>query len=379
MALNNRTQATLEKPHGERTLADLAHGLRDIGVNLATATEGYTPGHDLEMLRAALQAAVTLEFSTLPPYLTALWSVKNPLDPVANSIREILQEEMLHMALACNMLTAIGGRPEIKTAVPVYPGKLPGGVHPELTIPLTGLDDDSLEAFMEVERPQHPGHFESLEAREDLDAVAKDEGGDDPDDFTIGEFYDEILAAFERLKPTISTDRQITGPLAWFVIKDLADVKRAIDTIETQGEGSSGTPDSSEGNLSHYFRFAELRERKKLVQDPDTGKWDFKDPIEFDMDNDVWPVGKVPPGGYTDEVVEDEEVRRLLRGFNLTYSKMLDLLDTVWKTDGGQANLWHAIETMFALEKFSRPLMEIERPDGKNYGPDFRYIPEDER
>jgi len=369
----------LEKPHGERTLADLAHGLRDIGVNLATATEGYTPGHDLEMLRAALQAAVTLEFSTLPPYLTALWSVKNPLDSVADSIREILQEEMLHMALACNMLTAIGGQPEIKTAVPVYPGKLPGGVHPELTIPLTGLDDDSLEAFMEVERPKHPGHFESLEAREDLDAVAKDEGGDDPDDFTIGEFYDEILAAFERLKPTISTDRQITGPLAWFVIKDLADVKRAIDTIETQGEGSSGTPDSSEGNLSHYFRFAELRERKKLVKDPDTGKWDFKDPIEFDMDNDVWPVGKVPPGGYTDEVVEDEEVRRLLRGFNLTYSKMLDLLDTVWKTDGGQANLWHAIETMFALEKFSRPLMEIERPDGKNYGPDFRYIPEDER
>jgi len=379
VALNNRTQATLEKPHGERTLADLAHGLRDIGVNLAAATEGYTPGHDLEMLRAALQAAVTLEFSTLPPYLTALWSVKNPLDSVADSIREILQEEMLHMALACNMLTAIGGQPEIKTAVPVYPGKLPGGVHPELTIPLTGLDDDSLEAFMEIERPKHPGHFESLEAREDLDAVAKDEGGDDPDDFTIGEFYDEILAAFERLKPTISTDRQITGPLAWFVIKDLADVKRAIDTIETQGEGSSGTPDSSEGNLSHYFRFAELRERKKLVKDPDTGKWDFKDPIEFDMDNDVWPVGEVPVGGYTDEVVEDEEVRRLLRGFNLTYSKMLDLLDTVWKTDGGQANLWHAIETMFALEKFSRPLMEIERPDGKNYGPDFRYIPEDER
>jgi hypothetical protein len=56
-----------------------------------------------------LQGAVSLEFSTLPPYLSALWSVKDDLSPVAKSIREIAQEEMLHMALACNMLSAIGG------------------------------------------------------------------------------------------------------------------------------------------------------------------------------------------------------------------------------------------------------------------------------
>ncbi len=379
MALNTRTLATLQKPHGKRTVADLVHGLRDIGAGLDKATEGYTAAHDLSMLRAALQAAVTLEFSTLPPYLTAIWSVKDPLHLVADSILNILQEEMLHMALSCNMLVAIGGRPEIKTAVPVYPGKLPGGVHPELTVSLAGLSDAMLEAFMEVERPKHPGHFESLEAREDLDAVAVDEGGDDPDDFTIGEFYNEILAAFMRLDPDISTDRQISGPLAWLVIKDLDDVKRAIDTIETQGEGSSGTPNRSAGNLSHYFRFAELRERKKLVQDLETGKWEFKDPIELDMDKDVWPVGQAPAGGYTDDVVEDSDVRHLMRGFNLTYSRLLDLLDTVWKTDGGQANFWHAIETMFELEQFSLPLMQIARPDGKHYGPDFRYIPEDER
>jgi len=117
VALNTRTLATLQKPHGKRTVADLVHGLRDIGAGLDKATEGYTAAHDLSMLRAALQAAVTLEFSTLPPYLTAIWSVKDPLHLVADSILNILQEEMLHMALSCNMLVAIGGRPEIKTAV----------------------------------------------------------------------------------------------------------------------------------------------------------------------------------------------------------------------------------------------------------------------
>ena len=40
------------------------------------------------------------------------------------------------MGLACNMLTTIGGTPQINTpaAVPKYPGHLPGGVRPHLTV-----------------------------------------------------------------------------------------------------------------------------------------------------------------------------------------------------------------------------------------------------
>jgi len=91
-------------------------------------------------------------------------------------------------------------------------------------------------------------------------------------------------------------------------------------------------------------------------------------------------MAPVPEGGYTDAGVADPETRRLLRGFNLTYSKLLDLLQAAWSERGGQAMFWHAIETMFGLEKFAKPLLRLPRPDGAGtYGPDFRYIPLNER
>ena len=70
------------------------------------------PTHDISWLHDALQTAVQLELSTLPPYLIARWSIRSPGDPVAQTIKQIAREEMLHMGLACNMLTAIGGSPD---------------------------------------------------------------------------------------------------------------------------------------------------------------------------------------------------------------------------------------------------------------------------
>jgi hypothetical protein len=72
-----------------------------------------TDQKDLDWLKASLQAALELELSTLPPYLCGLWSITDKTHPVRKLIRTIVLEEMLHMGLACNMLTAIGGTPEI--------------------------------------------------------------------------------------------------------------------------------------------------------------------------------------------------------------------------------------------------------------------------
>ncbi len=92
------------------------------------------PQRDIHWLRNSLQIATQLELATLPPYLTARWTVKDSSDDVAKSIREIQSEEMLHFGLACNLLVAIGGTPLIasETTVPKYPGELPGGVRPGL-------------------------------------------------------------------------------------------------------------------------------------------------------------------------------------------------------------------------------------------------------
>ena len=123
------------------------------------------PAAELDHLRAALQAAVTLEFATLPPYLSALWSVKDDIGYVANSIRQVIQEEMLHMSLAANMLGSIGGHPQVSNRAPSYPGPLPLGIHPELVVHLAALSPDTLATFLEIERPHHPGHHVSLERR----------------------------------------------------------------------------------------------------------------------------------------------------------------------------------------------------------------------
>jgi len=92
----------------------------------------------IEDLRCMLQTAIRLEFSTLPPYLTAFFSIREGCNvEVQDLIRSVVLQEMLHMAQAANLLIALGGRPIINSRcfAPVYPGPLPGGVMPGLMLP----------------------------------------------------------------------------------------------------------------------------------------------------------------------------------------------------------------------------------------------------
>ena len=189
------------------------------------------PLHDLPWLKQALQAAIKLEFATLPPYLCARWSVKSGNDPVARSIRAIVMEEMFHMGLACNLLTAIGGAPVLNTPaeVPEYPGPLPGGVHPGLEVGLEGLSVSSAAVFMTIEYPQ--GGPIALRHIEEYP--------------TIGDFYDAIEAAFVDLNPPLTLDGQLEGPLGLTKILAIRDVLQAIAIIKRQGEGSALSPEDT--------------------------------------------------------------------------------------------------------------------------------------
>ena len=97
---------------------------------------------DIGWLQESLASAVQLELATIPTYLTAYWSVKS--GEVQQLILEVVLQEMYHMGLAANLLTGIGGTPEITADAPVYPGPLPGGVRPELTVYIEGLSLDWL-------------------------------------------------------------------------------------------------------------------------------------------------------------------------------------------------------------------------------------------
>src|SRR2546423_15046644 len=105
--------------------------------------------------RAALQPAFGLDPATTPPYLYALYSLMPGTNrEIQYLLKSVVLEEMSHMALACNVLNAIGGSPQIGGPgfVPVFPGPLPGGVEDELTV---SLERSSLQlvhdGFMAIE------------------------------------------------------------------------------------------------------------------------------------------------------------------------------------------------------------------------------------
>ena len=323
----------------------------------------------LTILKNTLQQAVELEFGTIPIYLSALWSIKDNLDPISKSIRNVVQEEMLHLALACNMLTSIGGIPKIYDTTSKglrYPTKLPGGVHPELTLKLSGLNDSALDDFLEIELPQGEIFIEEFKGKYH-DAHKHGEHSTN-----IGALYTAIQKEFESLNPTMLPDNQISGPLAWFVVDDIEKIRSAINWIKEQGEGAvaATVEDIKIHELSHFYRFWEVRKRKKIDKDPISGKFSFKTDLPFP---DVWPMAVVPEGGYLKKDVS-REVWELTNQFDLTYSKMIHTLESAWG-HGGQAALWKAIDMMFNLEKFAIPLMKIPIPGKEgNYGPSFRLI-----
>jgi hypothetical protein len=345
------------------------------------AGRAVEPQH-MKCLKAALQAAITLEFATIPPYLAALWSVKDERHPVAKSIREVVHEEMLHMALACNMLASIGGKPSVNRDLPAYPSPLPGGVHRGLVVKLSGLTKNVLKDFLWIERPVKQVHGEHpFQQPED----EWSSGTDLTQDHTIGEFYDAIKNSFLQNNPPMTPDHQITGPLALGVVRNADDVSRFIELIKHQGEGSTDKPTYDRSKLvisgkgasgkateksSHFYRFLEVYEESELKWDDKQKKLVRGNPLPFP---EVWQMAVVPKGGYKKKDVSPD-VWYHLEQFDKSYSRMMDLLQNAW-TLGGQASFVHAIEEMFNLEKHARILMQVEIAGGRGetYGPCFRY------
>ena len=123
--------------------------------------------YSVEHLRQDLQNALELEHSTIPPYLTALASIKFSYNlEVQGILKEIIMQEMMHMALVANILNAIGGQPSLysKEFIPRYPSRLPGGVHPDLIVPIEKVSLGLIRnIFMKIEQPElEKGRVSSL-------------------------------------------------------------------------------------------------------------------------------------------------------------------------------------------------------------------------
>lgn len=303
---------------------------------------------DLDWLKMSLQNAILLELSTLPPYLFARWSINlDSKGDVTTHFRETARQEMQHMGLACNMLTTIGGTPKLTgSVVPSYPGPLPGGVRPQLTVRLGRLSKEIVsKVFMEIEYPEN-GPLTFFEGRCYP---------------TIGAFYSAIRKEFQKLQDhQVTGKRQITQA-GLVAIKTKEHALKAIDEIKEQGEGTSSNPLGPFGELAHYYRFGEILHERKLIKLGN--KWMYLgDSVPFP--EEIAPVADVPPGGYPG----------VSGAFDKLYSQMLQQMEAAWATENG--DLKPAINTMYKLEPQAKTLMSTPIPGTQQtYGPSFLWVP----
>lgn len=338
-------------------------------------------------VQRALQKAIELEHATLPAYLYSYYSLGTdnyaPGTPnlgIANIIMSVIQEEMLHFAIACNIMNAIGGSPDIDKPdfIPIYPGPLPGGVESGLKVHLKRFSlQHNYDTFMVIEEPEDPLHFPALALTERQ--------------VTIGQFYAKIKNRITELGQGIFTgdpSRQVVGggfpPSELFPIRSVADAGKGIDIIQQQGEGTTTSPldpDGSPGSqdqFAHYYRFAEIYHGHELqaVPNPPPGTppdWLYRydgPPIPFD-ESKVLPViddpsaSKYPP---------NTQAHYLNDNFNYAYTSLLKSLHRAF--NGHPEYLKVAIQLMHSLRELALEMItSTTLPNGENPGPSFEYQP----
>jgi hypothetical protein len=242
-------------------------------MQLLAARGGIEPGaptmvlQHREALIYTLGKAAALEQLVMCQYLYAAFSMKDrddegltpvQLEAVRRWRRELIhiaEQEMLHLALVQNLLTAVGasssfGRPNF----PLPPHAYPAGIRMEL-LPFT---ETAIRHFIYLERPEgldmaDQDELAAVEQAAPLPPADEDEIGPRLQDFkTIGGLYRAIELGFDRLAERLGEARLFVGPSSaqavqghfplpsLAAVNDLASAHAAIDTIVEQGEGARG-------------------------------------------------------------------------------------------------------------------------------------------
>ena len=317
---------------------------------------------DIGWIKEALQSAIEVEAATLPLYLAALFSLEIQNYPAYNLIRSIAMEEMVHMAIACNILCAVGGSPRLAGIDQQFPRRgLSGGAEPDLVIGLAKLSKAQLANFMRIETPRWllPTQFA---------------GEDYP---TISRLYEAIRSAVtsnaEEIRRSAQSGNQVGDNIGFTTITrgdggDLIEViDAAIEEIVEQGEGSQNRALSAgrrfENEPSHYAKFAELyfgrtyREPlDQVVLSPET--------IEkyFEGERIPWPKTvnslAVPGDGYA-KIIEADPGGSIasvdLMAFDTAYTGILSDLESVWTADPAKSwpTLGRSVQSMVSLRVLS--------------------------
>jgi hypothetical protein len=340
----------------------------------------------VEDLHQYLYVAMQLEHATIPPYLTALYSMHPTVNADAyRVIRVVAVEEMLHLTLAANILNAVGGTPDLSANgfVPAYPARLPDG-EDDFEVGTRAFSRDTIETFLKIERPAVAGEDDSRFVSRDASArallPAVDAHEDDLHFFSIGEFYAEIGEGLERLHHEMGEDlfcgdpaRQVgpayyySGGAAIVEVTDASSAAAAMRVISEQGEGMGGGIFDEEGELAHYYRFQQLLLGRYYQPGDEAGS-----PTGPALDVDWDAVYPVVPDSALDHYTEPGELQDAVTAFSRAYGDFLTRLTEAF--NGRPDLLLPAVVDMFHIKDLASQIVRNPMPGrpGVNAAPVFR-------
>ena len=317
----------------------------------------------IDDLEKYLNSALQLEHATIPPYLTALYS----LHPEHNSdarhiLRAVVIEEMLHLTLVANLTNAVGLTPSLTWDgfVPDYPAGLPDGEN-DFTVSLQHFCPDAVTTFLNIERPRKAPSEDKRLVRHPRTArplLATIPGDVMTQYYSIGEFYEEIARGVCYLHGKYTDEgkslfcgdpaRQVTPEYFYsgggeaIPITDLASAGAALDLIAEQGEGFGGGIYDSAGELAHYYRFDQLERGRYYLKDDEPGQPSGPS-LEIDWDA-VYPTAA---NAKLADYEGHPQLYAAAREFNESYAGFLAFLTQAF--NGAPSLLLEAVWQMFRV------------------------------
>jgi len=332
-----------------------------------------------EELVYLLGEACELEHGLLCEYLYAQFSLKRSVaegvtpEQLARikawetTVIDVVKQEMLHLALATNILTAIGAAPHFER--PNFP-ILCRWYPPDVQIALVPFGERALRHFMYLERPEGM----ALEDAEGFAALSKMDPlrNDDPqltagpeEWHTVGHLYRGIEAGLAQLVDRHGEAGVFIGPLKaqattqvfeWpqlIAVTDLASASRAIEVIVEQGEGARG-----DWVNSHFGKFVGILEDYLAERAADPS---------FEPARPVMPVYlREPPDVEGVTLIEDALTRRVADLFNAVYEVVLQLQSRYFVHQG---------ETTGELETLAKTVKHLMNWVMRNLGPVLTSLP----
>ncbi len=291
-----------------------------------------------EALIYMLCQAAELEHGIMCQYLYATFTLKQSQDEGLTDaeaeavqrwrkkISHVATQEMLHLSLVQNLLSAIGGAPHLSRPNFPHPAShYPAGVH----LALLPFGDQALRHFMFLERPEGM----DLKDADGMAAFGRAMPAVQPGDIvpraqdfkTVGHLYRSIEAGIAHLTdkygerwlfvgpPRAQATQQYFGWPELIAVTDAASAQRAIDEILEQGEGPRGNWQDA-----HFGQFVAILDEFELLRAANRAF----DPVRPAVVVNVRPAERdveVP-------LVTDPLARQVMDLFNVSYEILLTLL-----------------------------------------------------